>query len=237
MVSDESAEKRSAVKALLDAGTVWAATGYGQPVVDAAAAALAVGVDSPTLRVLAGAPARFADEEATEFASDAFAELGLALPAKFSEEAYVALARLKAQQFLDGGMSARQLANELWGLYSACDYSPALAVASGLGDWYSLLDDGAIPSSEAAVATHAESVGGLAVSIDELLMVCSTSKRSRVGNVEHNDSDHGRNGQILTSKWWKVALEIRSTDLEDLTGAGPVADAMVAKALEAKAGW
>lgn len=149
-MSDESAEERSAVKALLDAGTVWAATGFGQPLVDAAAAALAVGIDSPTLRVLAGALARFADEEATEFASETFAELGIPLPVKFSEEAYVALARLKARQFLDGEMSARQLANELWGLYSACDYSPALSAAAGLGDWYSLLDDGVIPSSEAA---------------------------------------------------------------------------------------
>lgn len=149
-MNDESGDGPEPVEALLNAGTVWAATGHGQPLVDAAAAALAEGVDSPTLRVLAGAPARFADQEATEFASAVFSELGLALPVKFSEEAYVALARLKAQQFLDGELSARKLANELWSLYSACDYSPALAAASGLGDWYSLLDDGVIPSDEAA---------------------------------------------------------------------------------------
>ncbi len=149
-MTDESG-KQSALKALLDAGTVWAATGHGQPMVDGAAAALVAGVDSPTLRILAGAPARSADQEATELAGDVFAELGLALPTKFSEEAYVALARLKAQQFLDGELSARQLANELWGIYSASDDNPALAAASGLGDWYSLLDDGGIPSDEAAV--------------------------------------------------------------------------------------
>lgn len=46
-------------------------------------------------------------------------------------------------------MSARALANGLWGPYAAADYSPVLSAASGLGDWYTLLDDGVIPSDEA----------------------------------------------------------------------------------------
>ena len=149
-MAGESETEQSAISALVDAGVVWAATGYGQPLADAAADALVAGLDSPTLRVLAGAPARFADEEATELAVDTFTELGLALPPRFSEEACVALARQRAQQFLDGGMSARRVADELWALYEACNYSPALTAASGLGDWYALLDDGVIVSSEAA---------------------------------------------------------------------------------------
>lgn len=54
----------------------WAGGGRGQPLVDAAADALAAGVDSPTLRVLAGAPRAAADEEATELTLLVFEELG-----------------------------------------------------------------------------------------------------------------------------------------------------------------
>lgn len=136
------------LRALKDAGTVWAATGHGQPLVDAAVDALVAGMDSPSLRVLAGAPSRFADEEANELAADTFQELGLDLPTKFSEEAHVALARLKSQHFLNGAMTPRQLANELWSIYAACDYSQVLGAVSGLADWYSLIDDGVIPVDE-----------------------------------------------------------------------------------------
>ncbi len=44
----------------------WAVGGRGQEIVDAAAMALAEGLDSPSLRVLAGAPHSTADEEAAE---------------------------------------------------------------------------------------------------------------------------------------------------------------------------
>lgn len=149
MNGSHTSEAREALEALVDAGTVWAATGHGQPLVHAAALALTAGLDSPSLRVLAGAPNRFADEEATDLAPDVLAELGLELEEKFSEGAYVALARLRARQFLDGEMSARALANELWSLYAAADYSSVLSAASGLGDWFTLLDDGIIPTDEA----------------------------------------------------------------------------------------
>ncbi|NOX28870.1 MAG: hypothetical protein GXP35_02280, partial [Actinobacteria bacterium] len=48
-----------------DAAVEWAGTGYGKPLVDAAVAALMEGLDTPLLRQLAGAPARFADEDAS----------------------------------------------------------------------------------------------------------------------------------------------------------------------------
>lgn len=42
---------------------------------------------------------------------------------------------------------------------------------------------------------------------------------------------------LVASKWWEVAFEIRPTDLEDLTWAGPVTDPMMTKALKTKADW
>lgn len=85
MTGSQASAAREALEALVDAGTSWAATGHGQPLVDAAALALSAGLDSPSLRVLAGAPKRFADEEATDLAPDVFAELGLEMEEKFSE--------------------------------------------------------------------------------------------------------------------------------------------------------
>jgi hypothetical protein len=78
----------------------WAAGGRGKPLVDAAANALAEGLDSPSLRMLAGATAVAADEEADEWAARTFAELGLDIHARFSSEAIVAFARLRAWEFL-----------------------------------------------------------------------------------------------------------------------------------------
>ena len=141
----------SALESFWEAAVEWAGTGYGKPLVDAAVEALLAGLDTPSLVLLAGASSFFADEEANDLAPEAFVELGLDVPEKFSEGAHVALARIKARQFLWGEMSARQLANELWSLYAACNYSGDLVAASGLSDWYSLLDDGVIPHDEAAV--------------------------------------------------------------------------------------
>lgn len=148
---DDGLTESAALGQLREAGIIWAASGHGQPFVDAAALALAAGIDSPRLRVLAGALSRFADEETSELAPGVFEELNLGVPEKFSAEAYIAVARLRARDFLRGDLSARQLANELWRFYASCDYSPALAAASALGDCYSLFDDGVIPGDEAAV--------------------------------------------------------------------------------------
>ena len=139
--SAEGRLTRAALDAFRDAAVTWAGTGYGKPLVDAAAEALVAGLDTPTLRVLAGAPARFADEEATEYGPGTFEELGLDVPEKLSEEAYLELARLKAREFLKRGGSARRLAADLWMLYVNSGYRSELVDFSGFDDWYAMLDD------------------------------------------------------------------------------------------------
>jgi len=129
------------------AAVEWAGTGYGKPLVDAA---LMKGLDTPSLRVLAGAPARSADEEASDLAVDVFDELGLTTAEKHSDDAYVALARLKAQRFLDIGGSARVLASQLSKLYQNSNYREELADFSGLDDWYVMLDDRVIQGNRSA---------------------------------------------------------------------------------------
>ncbi len=140
-----------AVRRFEDAAIKWAGTGNGKPLVDAAVTALLDGLDTPSLRVLAGAPARFADEEANDIAANVFDELGLFVPEKHSEDAYVALARLKAQRYLINGGSARTLASELWNLYLSSNYREELADFSGLDDWFAMLDEGIVESDLATV--------------------------------------------------------------------------------------
>ena len=148
---DASDQVSEALATFKDAALTWAGTGYGKPLVDAAVDALAAGLDSPTLRILAGAPARFSDEEATEYGPDTFDELGLAVPEKHSPEAYLELAKLKARRFLAGEGSARSVSIELWQLYQQSDYCAELADFSGLDDWYVMLDDGVIEGETSAV--------------------------------------------------------------------------------------
>lgn len=78
---DSEDQKGIALLALKEAAIAWA-TGYGRPLVDAAADVLAAGVDSPNLRMLAGAAARFADEEAAEYGPATFEELDLDIAEK-----------------------------------------------------------------------------------------------------------------------------------------------------------
>lgn len=134
-----------------EAAIEWAGTGYGKRLVDAAVAALMEGLDTPTLRVLAGAPERFADEEAAECAVDLFDELDLSVPEKHSSDAYVALAKLKARRLLDGEGSPRQLAADLYMLFVASDYRPELSEFGGLDDWYMMLDDRLIEGTSSVV--------------------------------------------------------------------------------------
>jgi hypothetical protein len=131
-----------AFEAFAEAGVSWAAGGRGQPLVDAAAEALAAGVDSPTLRQLAGAPRAFADEEASELAPIAFEELGLAIQERRSPEAVVAGARQLARQFLNGGLRPRDLARDLYAMYVAAGYPEELANWSGIDDYYDMLENG-----------------------------------------------------------------------------------------------
>lgn len=134
-----------------EAAIEWAGTGYGKRLVDAAVAALMEGLDTPTLRVLAGAPERFTDEEAAECAVDLFDELELSIPEKHSSDAYVALAKLKARRLLDGEGSPRQLAADLYMLFVNSDYRPELSEFGGLDDWYMMLDGRVIEGTSSVV--------------------------------------------------------------------------------------
>lgn len=129
----------------------WAAGGRGHPLVNAAADALAAGLDSPSLRILAGAPRFSADEEATELAPLVFEELDLLVHARLTSEAIVDGARLKAADFLANGGSPKALADELWRSYVNAGYPGALADWSGLADWYDMVDRGVIAGSVADV--------------------------------------------------------------------------------------
>lgn len=130
--------------ALAEAAVSWAAGGRGQPLVDAAAEALAAGVDSPTLRQLAGAPRAVADEEARELAPTVFEELGLAIQERLSPEAFVAGARQLARQFLTQRLRPRDLARDLYAMYVAAGYPGELANWSGIDDYYDMLENGVI---------------------------------------------------------------------------------------------
>ena len=140
-----------AVRRFEQAAIHWAGSGYGKPLVIAAVAALMEGLDTPSLRVLAGASLSSADQEASDIAVEVFRELGLSIAERHSEQSYIDLARLKAQQFLDNNGSARQLASELWNLYKSSNYREELAEFSGLDEWYVMLDDRIVQGDSASV--------------------------------------------------------------------------------------
>jgi hypothetical protein len=146
-----------------EAAIAWAAGGRGQPLVDAAAAALASGLDSPTLRVLAGSARFSAEADATELAAATFAELGLDIEPRLSSAALIDGARQLARSFLAGDVEARQLARLLAGLYVQAGYPAELNTWLGLDDYYDLVRDGVIAGSLVAIdATVAEAARDLA---------------------------------------------------------------------------
>ncbi len=122
----------------------WAVGGRGQAIVNAAATALAEGLDSPSLRMLAGAPHSVADDEAAEFAPLAFRELGLDVNERLSPGAYIDGARQEAQRLLDGVISERELARRLSRFCAPAEYPPELSTWIGLDDYYDLIDEGVI---------------------------------------------------------------------------------------------
>jgi hypothetical protein len=122
----------------------WAAGGRGQPLVDAAAQALVDGLDSPSLRMLAGAPRAAADEDAATYGPDTFEELGLDVASRNSESAIIEGARMRAADFLRGELPARELARELYGAWVATGYADDLDDWSGFDDWYEMVDTGVI---------------------------------------------------------------------------------------------
>ena len=150
--SDEMSKESAALADLERAAIEWAATSQGQALVDACVDALVAGLDSPTLRVLAGAPAISANDEATDLGPRVFEELDLTISDEQSDEAYLQLARTKAQELLNGHGTERQLTTDLYTLYRKSQFRLALAEFSGLDDWYHQIEDGVLKDNPSTVA-------------------------------------------------------------------------------------
>lgn len=148
MTTDELADVKAR---FARAATAWAGGARGQLLVDAAALALADGLDSPTLRVLAGAPRASADEEATDLAPSVFEELGLHVESRLSSAAIIDAARLIARDLLSGRETPRSATSILYRMYIAAGYPAELADFSGFDDWYDMLDQGIVSGSAAEV--------------------------------------------------------------------------------------
>lgn len=125
----------------------WTGGARGQVLVDAAAQALVDGLDSPTLRILAGSPRAAADEEATEFGPLVFEELGIRIEPRLSQAAIIEAARLMASDLLTGRWTPRGATAALYRMYVASDYASELADFSGFDDWYDMLRDGIVSGS------------------------------------------------------------------------------------------
>lgn len=137
------------IERFTEAAVEWAGGGRGQGIVDAAAMALAEGLDSPSLRVLAGAPSRFADDEASEMAPDVFAELGITVEERLTPRAIVRGAQLVAARFLESDDSdPRRLSHQLHFMSVSAGYPSELRFWAGIEEEYSLLNDGFFPGSE-----------------------------------------------------------------------------------------
>ncbi len=139
-----SDERADAIEAFRDAAIEWAATGYGQPLVDAAGALIVAdpAIESEALVMLAGAPARLADEEAHAYAAAASSDVGVDLADPQSPEAYRAFGRLLARRFLAGAGSERDLARKVRRLWIDSDYSGPLGDLGHLHERVLLADDG-----------------------------------------------------------------------------------------------
>jgi len=128
LVTNPAAVKDAFVLAAID----WAAGGRGQPLVDAAARALAEGLDTPSLRLLAGVSRFAADDDARELAPQVFEELEMTIRPRLSADAIVEGARQRARGFLAGHGAPRTVARELSGMYVSAGYPEELAVSR---DW------------------------------------------------------------------------------------------------------
>jgi hypothetical protein len=148
--------------AFTEAAVEWAAGGPAQPLVNEAANALAAGLDTPTLRVLAGAPKALADDEARELAPAVFAELGLRIAERLGPQAIVDGARLDAKRVLATNGSLRKLATRLWHAYTSAGYPEELSQWSGIDDWYDMVEQdvtvGSVADVDAAALTEARAL-------------------------------------------------------------------------------
>jgi len=97
--------------------------------------ALIQGIDSPKLRVLAGAPLAKAEQEATDLAPLVFEELELMVHDRLSGTALISGATLKALRFLSAGGDPRALAKHLSQTHIQAGYPTELNAWSGIDDW------------------------------------------------------------------------------------------------------
>jgi hypothetical protein len=130
----------------------WAIGGQSKGLIDAAVDALVDGLDSPSLRMLAGARAIDADDDADRWAMRTFKELGFEIPERNSVDAIMAFARLRSWEFLRSRgtsfeESTWQLVSEFYGYFVASGYKNELAIWSGFYSHLLMIDDGTIQGS------------------------------------------------------------------------------------------
>lgn len=105
-------DEETAREGLGDAVALWEVrTTFGpDEVIAAAADALVAGVDSPTLRELAGASARDDYWTLRPLVEGALEELGIPLPAHDSDETQIAATRVMAKRVINGGLAPSEFA-------------------------------------------------------------------------------------------------------------------------------
>jgi hypothetical protein len=181
------------------AAVEWAAGGRGQPLVDAAAEALVDGIDSPSLRVLAGTIRISADLETKELAPTVFAELGLSIDERMTPQAMLTYAKQAAQQFLTFGGQPRVLAEALYRAYIDSGYVAELSDFSGIDDWYDMIDGNVIAGS-------LDEVDSAVTEAAEALLQGSKFTRSPWRNTEPADVPPSANSKRRRfSRWRKAA--------------------------------
>lgn len=223
--------QNEALSSFYCAALEWAAGGRGQAIVDAAANALVDGLDTPALRFLAGATHSAADSEALEWAPQAAAELGLAIPERLSTDAYIRASRLYASRFLADRADPRSFAQTGYRLYVAAGYPAELAVFSGLDDWYDMLTTGVIAgdvrdADEATVSAAEELAAGQlanAVPLGDHFVMSDTGQvvpswtNTRVGLLAQTVPAAAANGRLLEAMpdGWRDRVVAR-TSMHDL---------------------
>lgn len=139
------------VEVFTEAAVEWAAGGRGLPLVEAAGDLLVAGPDTPSLRLLAGVPIAAAEDETGDLAPAVFEELGIDVPSRLSSEAFVAWARIRAHQFLEGAGIPREFTAEIARHYVASGYDSDLAELASLEHEYDLIELGYTSSSRSEV--------------------------------------------------------------------------------------
>jgi hypothetical protein len=132
---------------LQEAAIDWAAGGPAQPLVDVAVDGLVGGVDTPTLRLLAGSTRAEADEEAVELAPKLFEEFGIQVHERLSTPAIIEAARMEARRFLASGDSGHDFARRMYAHCVRADYPPELFSWPGFEDYYDMINTGVITGS------------------------------------------------------------------------------------------